>query len=77
LEEREHQKGATRRPRCAGCGDVIGIYEPVVLVIGDAVRATSLAAEPGGLFVAGVRYHSACHQSLSVDRSIALYRRSA
>lgn len=33
-------------PRCEHCGDVIGVYEPLV-VGGDAgCRTTSLAAEP-------------------------------
>jgi hypothetical protein len=33
--------------RCAHCDDVIGVYEPVVVVLdGGEVRETSRAAEP-------------------------------
>lgn len=35
------------RPRCRHCGDVIGVYEPVVVQTDDGERQTSLAAEPG------------------------------
>lgn len=31
--------------RCAACGDVIGVYEPVVVIVnGQAAGTTSLAA---------------------------------
>ena len=32
--------------RCAGCGDVIGVYEPLVHVVGAVARRTSRAADP-------------------------------
>jgi hypothetical protein len=47
-------------PRCDRCGDLIGMYEPVVVIAGGAARDTSLARE--GALVAGAVYrHHACH----------------
>lgn len=31
---------------CAVCGDVIGVYEPLVVVAAESMRTTSLAREP-------------------------------
>ncbi len=33
------------RTRCADCGDVIGIYEPLIALTAGITRETSLAAE--------------------------------
>lgn len=46
---------------CAHCGDVVGVYEPLVLVIDGEARATSWAAESRTDACAGVWYHEACH----------------
>ena len=46
--------------RCARCGDVIGAYEPMVVVDGDHARQTSAAADPGAVADAAERYHDAC-----------------
>lgn len=32
--------------RCPVCGDVIGVYEPLVVVAAGSMRTTSLAREP-------------------------------
>lgn len=56
-------------PRCARCGDVIGVYEPLVLVRGESIRVTSRAAEPGVLGDDGVGYHAGCHEGASFDGS--------
>jgi hypothetical protein len=47
--------------RCTRCGDVIGVYEPlVILTDGDGkVHETSLAAQPD-LSPHGEYYHRAC-----------------
>jgi hypothetical protein len=31
---------------CTRCGEVIGVYEPMVVLEGEVARRTSLAAEP-------------------------------
>ena len=49
-------------PRCEWCGDVIGVYDPLVHVAGETVRRTSRAAEPDIADVAGRIYHDACYQ---------------
>ena len=45
---------------CDRCGDVIGIYEPTVVVDGEP-RETSRAAEPDLGERPGPRYHRACY----------------
>lgn len=48
--------------RCAHCGDVIGVYEPVVLVDEEGVAlASSYAAEPALAAEQGSHYHHACY----------------
>jgi hypothetical protein len=55
-------------PRCPHCGEVIGVYEPLVVVIDGVPRETSRAAEPEVSATAGrAIYHSACHESLDGD----------
>jgi hypothetical protein len=36
-----------RLPRCPVCSEVIGIYEPVIVITSRDHRRTSLALEPG------------------------------
>jgi hypothetical protein len=48
--------------RCACCGQLIGVYEPLLVVDDDGARTTSRAAEPGLDCEQGVpHYHAACH----------------
>ena len=47
--------------RCAHCGDVIGVYEPLVLLTGGEPRTTSAAAEPQIGDEPGVLFHRACY----------------
>jgi hypothetical protein len=51
-------------PRCAHCGDVIGVYEPLLEVVGDALeRETSRAAEPDLSLAGGAAwYHAGCYR---------------
>lgn len=44
---------------CERCGDVIGIYEPTIVVDGEP-RETSRAAEPELARLPGERYHRDC-----------------
>jgi hypothetical protein len=46
--------------RCRQCGDVIGIYEPLVLLTATGGRETSLAAEPELSDAPSPVYHRAC-----------------
>jgi len=55
--------------RCTRCDDVIGVYEPLVVVDADGVRHTALAAEPhlaaqrrGG----DALYHRLCYAALQI-----------
>jgi hypothetical protein len=62
----------TRAPRCLVCGEVIGVYEPLVQVFADGVRESSRAAEPalsGG--AGGSLYHAACYQGSAHEDAVA------
>jgi hypothetical protein len=45
---------------CDECGDVIGVYEPLVLVGEDGALETSRAARPDA-GASGEHYHRACY----------------
>jgi hypothetical protein len=47
--------------KCGGCGDVIGFYEPLVLLVEGHARTTSAAAEPQVADTAGEHFHRACY----------------
>lgn len=49
------------RFQCEGCGDVIGVYEPLVVCSGRSTRTTSRAAEPDLRGSDGAHYHRDCH----------------
>ena len=46
---------------CDHCAEVIGVYEPLILVKGDEIRETSRAAEPNLHAQPGERYHRTCY----------------
>lgn len=45
---------------CAQCGDVIGVYEPMVVVGVQPQVETSVAADPALTDAGGQPYHAAC-----------------
>jgi hypothetical protein len=55
-------------PTCTACGDVIGVYEPIVArnENGGVVVETSLAAEPGLEERGWACYHRACYSRPAV-----------
>lgn len=56
---------------CHHCGEVIGVYEPLVRVSGGHVRESSRALEPGASARDGERYHSACYERLGGGQPLA------
>jgi hypothetical protein len=51
-------------PRCVYCGDVIGVYEPLVVVDAHGnVAHTSLAADPDAIGLDG-GFHRNCFEDL-------------
>ena len=48
--------------RCAHCGDVIGVYEPLIALAEGRARETSLAAEPAAADWTADCYHRACYE---------------
>lgn len=49
-------------PRCRHCGDVIGIYEPVIVRLPGGDQRTSRLAEPHLFTGAGDWYHELCFE---------------
>jgi hypothetical protein len=49
-----------RLVRCAHCGEVLGVYEPIVVREGRGVRETSIAAEPELRASPASLYHARC-----------------
>jgi hypothetical protein len=56
----------TTMPTCRHCNDVIGVYEPMVVVIDGQAHTTSRAAEQVS-DRAGERYHRDCHARMRRD----------
>jgi len=56
--------------RCAHCGDVIGVYEPLVALDDGRARETSLAAEAAHANGHGDCYHRACYDAYRHTRPI-------
>lgn len=55
------------RMLCHHCGDVIGVYEPLVLETASGRHDTSLAADPGVLQNDHPGYHQACYELINDD----------
>lgn len=53
------------RLMCRHCGDVIGTYEPMIVVIDGRVHATSILAERDREGPLGEHYHEACYAQLT------------
>jgi hypothetical protein len=50
-----------RTVRCHHCEDVIGVYEPMIVLADGQARSTSRAAEPDHGEPVGECYHRACY----------------
>jgi hypothetical protein len=50
--------------RCQGCGEVIGVYEPLVAYDGNSGYTTSRAAEPDLRANAAAYYHGDCYAAV-------------
>lgn len=47
--------------RCNHCEEVIGVYEPLVVIVEGEARETSRAAEPNLPLDSAEHYHRACY----------------
>jgi hypothetical protein len=54
--------GIDEQLHCAYCGDVIGAYEPLVVLLDGRARSTSKAAETDNDGPLGECYHRACFE---------------
>ena len=49
-------------PRCALCGEPLGIYEPLIQLDGEKIIRTSRAARPDLPFFADSSFHAGCFE---------------
>lgn len=56
------------RLRCSCCGQVIGVYEPLIAIERGRVRRSSRAAEPELATTPGEYRHLACHERRAQPR---------
>jgi hypothetical protein len=57
---------ALAHPRCTRCGDVIGVYEPMVVVRGEREgRETSRAAEAELPLAGAEHFHRECYAAMA------------
>jgi hypothetical protein len=62
----ETQRATLPPPRCELCGEVIGVYEPLIYVHANGVHESSRAASPGlSAGASGSLYHAACYEPSS------------
>ncbi len=61
------QVSASNPLTCAHCGDVIGVYEPLILTGDGEIRETSVAAEGDVLLARGAHYHRGCYAAREQD----------
>jgi len=55
------------RVKCWHCGDVIGVYEPMIVLAEGEPRKTSRLREPDAV---GDRYHDACYVEAHGDEAV-------
>jgi hypothetical protein len=58
------------RPRCPSCGELLGVYEPLILDAGDGhpVRTSLLRLSPGeraAAHAAGSLFHASCRADVT------------
>jgi hypothetical protein len=56
--------------RCAHCHDVIGVYEPLVMVEGAGTRTSGRLQEPPEPAAGAAPYHAGCHELAAVPVSL-------
>ena len=54
---------APEKPHCAHCEEVIGAYEPMILLVDGEPHRTSSVAEQDRDLLASECYHAACYGS--------------
>jgi hypothetical protein len=59
-----------RKLRCHHCDDVIGVYEPMIVLTDGQARNTSRAAEPDERGSRGECYHRACFTQVHGEHEV-------
>ena len=53
--------------RCRHCGDLIGVYEPLVTVVDDRPLETSKLAGPMAVTQVDSAYHRGCYEQIGAE----------
>ncbi len=56
-------------PRCPRCGDIVGVYEPSMLVTERRPEPVWTAADPPGAGRVSATYHRACYEVFATSRA--------
>ena len=68
METAEHRSSALGTPRCASCGGVIGVYEPLMQVVDGIAHKTSRAADPHlAQALRDACYHAPCYERATAE----------
>ncbi len=71
MRDLHHQSPSPSRPRCQHCGEIIGVYEPLVLVREGTPYTTSIAAEAHLFPTVEACYQRACYEHGASSDSVA------
>jgi hypothetical protein len=69
MRDLHQQSHSSSPPRCQLCGEVIGVYEPLVLVRAGTPYTTSIVAEAHLFPTIEACYHGACYEDRAVTIS--------
>jgi hypothetical protein len=61
------ERGTTHGRRCAHCGDVLGVYEPIVVVRGDQPPLSTSLANLGDVGAEQAVLHAHCLELREAD----------
>jgi hypothetical protein len=53
--------------RCARCGEIIGIYEPTIVLAGEEIRETARAADDRLPVKGAAHYHRDCYAAITAE----------
>jgi hypothetical protein len=52
---------------CRRCREIIGIYEPMIVQVGEQIRETSRAADESSPIEGAAHYHRDCHAATAEE----------
>ena len=68
LGEAARRRAVSKDAHCLHCGQVIGVYEPLIRLVEGRAQETSRVLDPQVAEAEGHCYHRACYERLGVDQ---------